>query len=143
VDADLSQLDALAARLRKVDKVGTAIAQDAMPKVLDEAKRTAAAGTTADGKAWQARRKDGGRPLANAAAAISAAVSGLSVAVIVLVLRGVEVIHHRSKLRADAARGLPRRAILFDPANGVPPKMREAIATSAKRVVAREIGGGS
>lgn len=136
MDADTAQLDAIAARLRTLDSVGTAIAEDARADIEAEAKRTAAAGTTPYGEAWQPT-KSGKRPLENAASKVSAVVSGVTTAVITLVLRGVEVFH-------DAAKGksLPRRQILPTPGE-VPARMKEIIARSAKKIVARRMGGHS
>lgn len=134
MDAELGQLDALADRLRAVDRVGVEIAETALPEVLDEARRTAAAGTTPDGAAWPTK-KDGGRALPNAAGAITATVSGLSTAVLVLVLRGGSIFHHLAKGKGY------RRQVLFDPANGVPERMRSAIERAAARVVGRVMGG--
>lgn len=138
MDADTAQLAAVVERIRALDGVGVAIAEDAQPAVLEEAKRTAAAGTTADGNAWAPTRK-GERALKNAAAAISIAVSGASRAVLTLILRGPEVYHQNAK--GTGKYGLPKRAVLFDPANGVPAKMRDAIAASARKVIARAMGG--
>jgi hypothetical protein len=140
VDADTSQLGELAQRLRALDKVGEQIAAEALPHVLEEAKRTAAAGTTADGKAWAPKKKDGGRALVHAADAITGVVSGVSQAVITLILTGAEVFHHRAK--GNGKVGTPRRAVLFDPKDGVPAKMREAIETASKSAVARVMRGG-
>lgn len=136
--ADESALDALVARLRALDTVGTAIAEDALPAVLKAAQATAAAGTTADGSAW-APKKDGGAALPNAASAITAVVSGTTKAVITLILRGVYVFHQRSKSKGK--KGLPRREIL--PVDSLPAAIADEIKASAKRVIARHMGGRS
>lgn len=134
--ADESALDGLIAKLRALDEVGVAIAEDALPEVLKASKATAAAGTTAEGAAW-APKKDGGAALPNAAGAITAVVSGSTKAVITLILRGVYIFHQRSKSKGK--KGLPRREILS--INTVPATIADAIQVSAKRVVARRIGG--
>ena len=135
MDADLGPLDALAANLRRLDAAGVAIATEAMPAVLAEAKRTAAAGTTPDGTPWPPK-VDGERALPNASGSISATVSGASRAVLTLILTGPYVFHHTSKAKGR------RRQILPDPADGLPPRMRQALEAAAVRVRARLMGGG-
>jgi hypothetical protein len=135
VDGELTALDELVANLRRVDAVGVAIAEEALPEVLEEARRTAAAGTSPDGEPW-APKNDGGRALPNAAAAIVGRVSGVTKAVIVLTLGRPYVYHHGSKAKDK------RRPILFTPANGVPQRMQDAIRRAAVRVVGRVLGGG-
>jgi hypothetical protein len=137
VDADVGQLDALADRLEAFDKIGVAIANDAVAGVELEARKTASAGTTPEGTAWQPN-KDGSAPLEHASSAIRAVVSGTTKAVITLVLSGVYVFHQRSKSRGK--KGLPRREILQ--LDGVPPAIVDVIATSAHRIVARAATGG-
>lgn len=136
MDADLGQLDELVARLRRIDGASVAIAEAAKDEVLEIARETAASGTTPDGKAWRPTKENRRRALPKAASAISAVVSGATEAVITLVLSGVYVFHHGAKAKNQ-------RQILFDPKKGVPPKMRDAIARAAARVIQREIGGGS
>ncbi|NUP05524.1 MAG: hypothetical protein HOW73_05640 [Polyangiaceae bacterium] len=58
--------------------------------VLEDVKRTAAAGTSPTGVAWP-EKKDGGRALANAADHLSTVVSGSTVH---LVLTGPDAIHN-------------------------------------------------
>lgn len=133
--ADESQLDGLIDRLRGLDRVGVAIAEDALPRVLAAARATASSGTTPDGKPW-APKKDGTAALPNAAAAISAEVSGTTKAVITLVAKGPYRFHQRSK--STGKKGLPRREVL--PVDAVPAAISDAIQASAKRIVARRLG---
>lgn len=127
------ELDQIIEQLRTLDGVGVAIAEEARPELLAEARRTADAGTTPDGAPW-APKKDGGRALPNAAAAITAVVSGATSAVITLILRAPYTYFHRAKAKGR------RRQILPAPANGIPQGMHDAIARAAARVTARVMG---
>ncbi len=135
MDADLGALSAIVERLRSVDRLGVAIAERALPGVLDEAQRTAAAGTTPSGEAWPLT-KDGRRALPNAAKAITAHVSGAGQAVITLVLPAPYVYHQNAK-----GKTLPRREVLFSPDDGVPARMRDEIERSARELVAATMEG--
>lgn len=127
-------LETLSENLRRLDRIGVEIAEGARPRIEEAARATARAGTDAYGNAWEPK-KDGGRPLANAASAISAEVSGVSKAVVTLILRGHHVFHHRGK-------GRRHRPILPSHAEGLPSSMTDAIREAAGRVVARAMGGG-
>lgn len=81
------------ARMRALGSFASSVATHGASKVEAAAKRTAAAGTDPYGKSWPAR-KEGGRALANAAAAISVVVSGLRV---LLRLAKPEAYHQTSK----------------------------------------------
>ncbi len=133
--SDESAFDGLIATLRAFDAVGADIATDALPAVLAAARATAAAGTTPEGEAWAPTKADGKPALPNAAGAISAVVSGMTKAVITLVLKGVYVFHQRSKSKGK--KGLPRREIL--PMVDVPEAIASAIRASVQRVVARQV----
>jgi hypothetical protein len=123
----------MAARLRRVGTMPAELAREAAPLVEQAVKATAAAGTTPDGEAWAPRKRDGGRALANAASAVSAAAVGASVRV---TLTGVEVFHHLGA-------GVPKRKILPDGGAGVPPKIAEGCLVAARRVWARLMGAGA
>lgn len=135
MDADVGQLRELAANLRRLDAVGVEIAEASKAEVLAIARETTAAGQSPDGEAW-IPTKDGRRPLKGAAAAITAVVSGTSKAVLTLVLSGFYVFHHHAR-----GKRVPRRPMLFNPADGVPPKMAAVIEKNAQRIVARTLGG--
>lgn len=122
MDADLSALTALAARLRAIPSLGEAIATEAAAGVLEAAQGTAAAGTTPDGEEWAPRKLDGARALPNAASALSVRTDR---DVIVLVLSGVYVYQHR------------KRRILPGFGLGVPPRITEAVEAAARKVIAR------
>ncbi len=134
--ADESALDGLAAKLDAIAGVGGAIAADAAPGVQAAARKTAAAHTDPEGKAW-APTKDGRAALPNAPSAITAVVSGTTTAVITLILKGVYIYHQRSKSKGK--KGLPRRVILD--IEDVPPAIAQVIAESAKRVLRRTMEG--
>ena len=128
-----ADLHALAGHLRSLEDASGAIAREARADVEAAARATAEAGTAPDGAAWKPR-KDGGRPLANAAAAITAVVSGTTKAVITLVIKGHYVFHNFGTKRE------PKRQILPDAKKGlVPAKITEAVRAAARRVVAREV----
>jgi len=96
------------------------LAKEAAPEVGKAAlalvqSEVAAGRSPQTGVEW-VQKKDGGRPLKNAAAAISVATTGTS---IVLVASGPEVFHH------FGAQGKPRRNIL--PTGSMPFKLGNAI----------------
>jgi hypothetical protein len=82
------------------------------------------------GQAWQPK-KDGGRPLANAAAAISTRAAGNF---ILTTLRGPTVFHHRG------LGGKPVRQVIPD-SGTIPPGVARALLEAA-RAVFREIVAG-
>ncbi len=129
--ADESSFDGLIARLRKLDRVGTAIAEEALPSVLQAVRTTAGSGSGPDGSPWPATKKDGRQALPGAADAISAVVSGATKAVLTLVLKGVYVYHQRSKSKGK--KGLPRREIL--PVESLPDAIVSALHAAARRVI--------
>ena len=110
--------DKLAAHIRKV-KTLARLASDAAPKVaraLEQSiQESISAGRAPDGTPWKPR-KDGGRPLQNAGAALVAVTQEKAVAV---VLEGVEARHHYG-----AVRGKVKRQIL--PVK-LEPRMTQAI----------------
>ena len=140
MDADLRPLDALIEQLEKLDSVGVQIATEARGDVEAAARATAAAGTTPSGEAWAPKKDGGGRPLAHAASAITAIVSGGSRAVIALVLRGHYVVHHFGRAKSKGGGGLPKRQILPS-SDALPPAITNAVQAAAERVLARVMGG--
>lgn len=113
------------ARLRAMagPQVGPRVAERAAPLVDAAIKRSAAAGQSPEGKTW-ARKKDGGRPMVNAAAHLSTRSYGPR---IVVTLTGPDVFHN------FGARGQPVRAVL--PESGTIP----AAIASALHQAAREV----
>lgn len=121
----LAELDAMIAKARALGApdVGERVAAAAAPLVDHAVKRTAAAGETPLGKSWKPK-KDGGRPLVAAAAAIATrALERL----VVVTLSGPTVWHHKG------ARGMPRRQVIPDGAS-VPRAVYVAALEGARRV---------
>lgn len=123
---DLDALDEVIAKLRELETV----ASDVAPEVAREAKRLVgeniAAGRGPDGTAWEPR-KDGEKPLQNAAQAVTATASGSRV---VLTVSGPEARHHQGRAKGGVVREiLPRKK--------VPGLWIEAI----RRVVKRHVEG--
>ncbi len=114
--ADLAGLDGLISKLRRSREFIARAAPAAAEAMAAELRATAAAGTSPDGTPW-APRKDGGRALANAAAAITVRAVGT-----VLLARAQ---HPYGIHNAGAGKTLPRRQVL--PRGGIPPRVAEAI----------------
>ncbi len=121
-------LDRQIARLRALRDANRRAAAIAAPLLLAENKRTAAAGTSAEGTPWPPK-KGGGRALPEAAGAISVELRGT---VVNLVLRGPYVLHHYGTGHA------PRRPILPSRGVDIPPAMR-AICRRAAAQAIREV----
>lgn len=113
-----AQLDAMIAALRRIPEMARAVAPEAAEAVGKELKTTAAAGRAPDGSTWQ-QRKDGGQPLANAAAAIRTRALDT---VILITLEGHHVWHHNGTSR------VPQRQII--PHDEVPDGVADAIKSS-------------
>ncbi len=113
--AALRTLDRFIADLRSTKGIGKALAPQLAPIVKAEVDAAIAAGHGLDGTPWPAR-KDGGKPLVNAAKAVSVRAIGSA---IVITLTGPEVFHQ------FGAGSLPVRAIL--PVKGLPFKLGNAI----------------
>jgi hypothetical protein len=122
-DEDLA---AFAARLRSMKGLAEAAAVEAAPLVEAEVKKTAAAGTDVDGKAWPAK-KDGGRALPEAADAVTAGANG---SFVILKLAGPYVYHQRAKPDDH------RRPIL-PTSSALPPTLRAALVEGCRRAFER------
>jgi hypothetical protein len=120
MDGDAA-LTAMVAMLRKLGALPGTAARLAAPRIEVEVKKTAAAGTTPEGKSW-APKKSGGQALMNAAAALSARAVGTAV---VVSLKGVEVLHNFGSPR------LPARQILPEGGAGIPPNIVRALHEAA------------
>ena len=125
MSSGIAQLDAMIARLKALagPDMPARVAKEAAPLVEAAIKGTAAAGTDPLGRPWQPK-KDGGRPLVNAAAHIKTRAVGNLVAT---TLSGPDVFHHLGSGHS------PRRQILPDGAS-VPPAVEEAATEGARRV---------
>lgn len=115
-------MDRMIERVRKLGQLRARTAELARAKLEAVVRATAAAGTTPDGERWKPT-KEGGRALANAAAALSVRVVG---SVLQVVLTGHHVFHSRG-----AGRTLPQRKII--PANGdpIPDRYLDAVRAAA------------
>lgn len=124
MDGDAALADMIA-RVRSLGGMPEDVARAAAPLVQEAARSTVRAGTTPTGKPWP-RKKDGGQPLQNAAAALTAEPSGTTVT---LVLTGPEVFHHYG-----VGKSTPRRQQIPDPGDPLPPRLAEALARGAEQV---------
>lgn len=126
-------LDAMIAKLRKIEGLPGDAAREIAPLLLEAVKKTANAGTTPDGRPWAPRKKDGARALVNAADHLSFRVLGKAIAQ--LVLTGPDVIHNRGTTT------IPQRRILPDAGAGLPKLVVDAAAEGARRAWAKIMGG--
>lgn len=124
-------LDDMIARVRGLEELPAQAAKLGAPLVEAAIKATAVAGTTPDGAPWPAK-KDGGRPLVNAAAAIASKAVGST---IVTTLTGPEVIHNFGTER------LPKRQILPDGGAGIPPKVAASVEHATTKAFDAIMGG--
>lgn len=122
-------LDAMSARLTALRGMAAEVAREAAPQVEAVVRRSAAAGTSVEGKAWPPKR-DGSRALPDAASAITAAAVGTTV---VVTLKGPYVFH-------NSAAGKDRRRILPETGAGIPPVLARVLAEASARVFARRMG---
>lgn len=123
----------MAAKLRALRTLGDRAAAIAAPKLLEEVKKTAAAGTSPDGKAW-APLKRGGRALPKAADALSVRVVGH---IVQLVLRGPYVLHNSGTGHAPQRRILPPRGV------GFPARYREICKAAVQQAFREAMGAAS
>lgn len=127
----MSSLEEMTAALRGLDELGRRTAAIAAPLLEEKLKATAAAGVSPEGKPW-APRKDGGRPMAHAAARVSVRSFGTVVRV---VLEGPEVWHH------FGARGATRRPVIPDGGGPVPGIVNAVLEQASDRAFAALTGG--
>jgi hypothetical protein len=149
VDADLAPLVDLSARLREIaERASRVTAELAAPDVEKAARGTARAGTSPEGSPWTPTQA-GNAPLRRAADAISVTVSGVTVAVVTLVLRGYHVFHHRGVGKAGGIKksrstakggGIPKRPIL-PTGDTLQPEIVAALAKAARKAVTGIMGG--
>jgi hypothetical protein len=125
------QLKNIADRIRSLGTINADVAKRAAPGVEKAIRDNIAGGKAPDGSTWQAK-KDGGRPLANAASKIAVAVAGTT---IVVLLKGYEVFQHFGV----PARKLPARKILPD-ADNVPEGVIDAIRKAASDEFLEKMG---
>lgn len=129
MSAAVNYLGSLADRFRRLRGLSEEVAKEAVADVQAAARSSAAAGTTPAGAPWRPTQLRG-RPLQNAPAAISARAVG---AIVQIVLAGHHVYH-------SLGIGEPKRTVIPDQGDPVPPAVRDAIARAAERVLARVVG---
>jgi hypothetical protein len=125
-------LAAMIDRLRSLATLPREAAKEAAPLVEEAAKATVAAGTSPDGEAWKPT-KEGGKPLQNAAKAVSAVALG---PVVQIRVDGVEALHHNGTKR------LPRRQLIPYPGDSLSKTITRALEAGAAQAFQRMIGGG-
>ncbi|MDB4996651.1 MAG: uncharacterized protein JWM74_4083 [Myxococcaceae bacterium] len=124
-------LDDMIARMRGLDSFTAEAAKEAAPLVQTSARRTAAAGTTPEGKAWPPK-KDGGRALEHAAEHVTAVAVGSAIEV---TLTGPDVFHNKGTASVPERRVIPR---VGDP---IPRTYADAMREGARRAFLRITGG--
>jgi hypothetical protein len=99
-----AELDAWVAKLRRLPEMVKAAAPELAVALKSELDKNIAAGRAPDGSTWKPK-KDGGRPLVNAAAAVTTRADG---SVVQAVLTGPEVFHHYGTKKDPERQILPR-----------------------------------
>ncbi len=130
----LAKLDTMIERVRSLPKrTIEGAADDVAAFIKRELSASIAAGTTPTGEAWQPRKADGGKPLANALHALQVTV--VEGSIVFVHLDGPEARHHRGWVRG----GVQRQIIPTE----LPPqwvgKIRDILA---QRFAAEANGGG-
>lgn len=128
------ELRAMIDRVRQLPDLGKRAAPDVAEAITGVLDAQVAAAETPQGKPWAPKKEGAGKPLANAAGKIRAVAVGARVFVR---LRGVEARHSTGRVRGGV-----RRQILPDQADGVPPKMVEAIMPVLTDHYLRTVRGG-
>lgn len=129
----IAELDSFIARVRGLKLLPTEVAKAAAPRVEGELKRSASAGTTPYGEKWP-QKKDGGKPLVNAAAAVSCKAIGS------VVEMSIDDYVHRIH-NSGAEGGVPSRQMLPDGTRSLPQPIVVALEASAAEVFERRMGG--
>lgn len=102
-----AELDAWVAKLRRLPHMVEAAAPDLAVALKAELDKNISAGRAPDGSTWKPK-KDGGRPLVNAASAVTTRADGT---VVQAVLTGPEVFHHYGTKKDPQRQILPRGAM--------------------------------
>jgi hypothetical protein len=126
-----AELDRMIAKVRKIGEMPQDLALELSQVILADVKRTAAAGTTHEGKPWPST-KEGGQALVHSPDHLTARILGT---VVQIVLTGVDVIHNRGTKR------MPRRRILPDAGAGLPARVAELAKKTAGAAFAKIVGG--
>ncbi len=124
-------MDDMIAALARLADLPEEAARLGAPLVEAAMKKTAAAGTTPDGTPW-VQKKDGTRPLVNAAAALTTTSHGT---VITTKLAGVSVLHNWGTHKD------PKRQIIPDRADAIPATFAAAVKAGADAAFDKAMGG--
>lgn len=128
---DFAAIDRMIQACRALARLPELAAPIVARNVEAELRASASAGRAPDGTAWAPRKRDGGKPLANAANAISVKALGT---VVLIVLTGHHVFHH------FGAGGKPARRII--PQGSIPPKLGNAIRLGFVEPFRKNVKGG-
>jgi hypothetical protein len=127
----MTTIEDYVARLRRLELFDDELAELAAPALEHAARANVAAGLDPNGRPWRAK-KDGSRPLVNAAAAVTCHAEGN---LAVLEVSGPEYWHQT--IAGDGAH--PRRALIPSPGDAVP----GYLAAALDDVVAKALAAGS
>lgn len=97
------ELDDMIDKLRSLPELGKRAAPDVAVAVRESILETIRAGTDAEGKAWEPRKEDGGKPLVGAASAVKVAATGSRIFARVT---GPEARHHLGRAKGGVRRGI-------------------------------------
>jgi hypothetical protein len=117
----LDELDRMIAKCRGIPKIAKRAAPEVAEAVRKSILETVNAGTDTEGKAWTPR-KDGGRPLEHAAAAVKVAAVGTR---ILARVAGPEARHHSGRAKGGTMRGI------------IPTRLTPRIADAVRKVLAK------
>lgn len=127
-------LDAAIAAMHSLESFDAEVARVAAPMLEAHVRSEVSAGRDPTGKAWPAK-KDGTRPLVNAAKAVHAEASGN---LVTLVVDGVEYFHQTAK--EDGA-SPPRRRMIPGPGDAIPRGYQDVLDEAREEVGRRLMGG--
>lgn len=131
-DDGARQMQAMIERVRVLPDLVSDAAPDAASALRAAIVKHVDAGTAPDGTPWKPRKEDGGRPMANAAAAVRVAPTGNK---LFAAVRGPEARHSRG-----IARGGIERPIF--PSSGLPDGYARAITGVLTAHFTKRMGGG-
>ena len=127
-------IDAAIAAMHTLEGLDAAVATRAAKKLEAHVRSEVSAGRDPTGKQWPAK-KDGTRPLVNAAKAVSCEASGN---VVTLVVSGVEFFHQTAK---EDGQSPPRRRMIPGPGDPIPDGYVQAMNEARDEVLQSLMGG--
>jgi len=126
----MSALDEFISTLQGLKTFASEAASEAAPLIESANKKTAAAGTTPDGKPWP-EKKTGGRPFVHAADKVTATALG---SVVQIRLDGPEIF-------GQYGAGQPKRVVIPERGGVLPKDIAEAAKAGAKKAFEKMTGG--